>query len=83
MSPPPAVREQNLVTVVFDAAGLAHELASALRRQVAREGRGVGKCERTTIAWARKYLGRVHLNVMLPEQLQLRKPLPDMEGTTL
>ena len=83
MSPPPAVREQILVTAVFDAAGLARELASALRRLVAREGRGVGECERTTLALAREYLGRVHLNVMLPEQLQLRKPLPEREGTTL
>ena len=77
------MREEILVTAVFDAACLARELATALRRLVAREGRGVGECEQTTLALAREYLGRVHLNVMLPEQLQLRKPLPEREGIML
>ena len=67
MTPPPAVREKVLVTAVFVAAGLARELASALGRQVAREGRGVGEGERASLARAREYFGRVHLDVMLPE----------------
>ena len=83
MPPPPAVRQQVLVTAVLDTAGLAGKLAAALRSQVAREGRGVGKGERASLARARELLGRVHLDVVLSEQLEFREPLPARRGTTL
>ena len=81
--PPPAVRQQVLVTAVLDTTSLAGELAAALRSQVARQGRGVGEGERASLARARELLGRVHLDVVLSEQLQFREPLPVRKGTKL
>ena len=80
---PPAVREQSLVTWVFGAAGLARELAPALCGHVAREGRGVGEGDRARLAGAGEDLGRVNLDVVLPEQLQLREILSEEDDTVL
>ena len=71
------------MTAVLDAASLAAELAAALGGQVAREGRGIGEGERASLARARELLSRVHLDVVLSEQLEFRKPLPARKGTTL